>query len=179
MFRLRAPAEDELDRLLAEARAATPTYDGDRNGLRYDEYAGVVGRDWSRACDGLRQWVAHAGADIRITPHDAPLRVSETIIGSGPVVGPLHVTIACRISSVADTAEQFGFTYVTLPGHPERGEETFMLSRDGDKVVLAMSSYSRPAELLSQLGGPVSRLIQRRTNHAYIAGLRNFVAHVP
>jgi uncharacterized protein (UPF0548 family) len=111
-----------------------------------------------------------------ITPHDAPLRVGETVVGCGPVVGPVHVIIPCRISSFVDEPDRFGFTYVTLPGHPECGEETFMLSRERDDVVLTMSSYSRHAELLSRLGGPVSRLIQRRTNEAYIAGMRAFVA---
>jgi uncharacterized protein (UPF0548 family) len=176
VFTLGAPSPAKLDELLERARAASPTFSGATDGLRYDTYSGVIGHDWARACDGLRAWAAHAGADIRVVPEAAPLTVGETIVGCGPVLGPLHVVIPCRISSVVDAADRFGFTYVTLPGHPECGEETFVLSRDGDDVVLTMSSYSRPAELLAQLGGPVSRLIQRRTNHAYIAGMRAYVA---
>jgi uncharacterized protein (UPF0548 family) len=179
VFSLGAPSDAELDRLLAAAKEATPTYDGGREGFRYDEYAGVVGSNWPRACDGLSAWAAHAGAQLSIRPLHAPLRVGETIVASGPVAGPLHVIIPCRISSVVDEPTRFGFSYITLPGHPECGEETFMLSRDSDGVVFTMSSYSRPAELLARLGGPVSRLIQQRTNHAYIAGMRQFVADVP
>lgn len=122
----------------------------------------------------MRAWRAHAGARLEITPHDAPLRVGETVIASGPVLGPVYVIIPCRISRVVDSADRFGFTYVTLPGHPECGEETFMLSRSGADVVLTMSAHSRHAELLTKLGGPISRLVQRRTNHAYIAGMQAF-----
>ncbi|HVT76088.1 MAG TPA: DUF1990 domain-containing protein [Acidimicrobiales bacterium] len=176
MFRLGAPSDADLSELLDAARASAPSYTGDRSGLRHDEYRGNVGRDWERARDGLRAWAAHAGAGLRIDPAAAPLEVGQTVIASGAVAGPLHVIIPCRISHVVDEADRFGFTYVTLPGHPECGEETFMLSRDGEEVAFTMSSYSHPAELLARLGGPVSRLVQRRTNHAYIAGMRAFVA---
>jgi uncharacterized protein (UPF0548 family) len=162
--------------LLDAARAAAPTYTVRDDSFRYDEYSGVVGRDWDGARDGLREWCAHAAADLAITPHDAPLRVGETVIGTGPVLGPVHVIIACRISNVLDEANRFGFTYVTLPGHPECGEETFMLSRADGEITFTMSAYSRPAELLAQLGGPVTRFMQRRANAAYIAGMKAYIA---
>jgi uncharacterized protein (UPF0548 family) len=175
VFRVGAASDAEVAALLETARAASPTYDGNHDGFRADTYSGVVGRDWSRACDGLRAWAAHAGANLTIAPQNAPLRVGETVIATGPVARPLHAIIPCRISHVVDDPDHFGFTYVTLPGHPECGEETFMLSRDGDDVVFTMSSWSRHAELLTKLGAPVSRFVQRRTNHAYIAGLKAFV----
>ncbi len=90
-------------------------------------------------------------------------------------VGPLHVVVPCRIAYVVDEVDTFGFAYVTLPGHPECGEEAFMLERIADGITFTMSSHSRPTELLAQLGGPVSRLIQRRANQAYIEGMRRYV----
>jgi uncharacterized protein (UPF0548 family) len=187
MFRFGTPSQVELDDRLTAARAASPSFDRPGAtksstsiaGFRFDTYRGRVGSgeaDWTRAKDGLREWAAHAGANLAVVPPNADLANDQTVVLYGPVVGPLQVIIPCRISYVVDEPTRFGFAYITLPGHPECGEEAFMLSRDEAAVVFTMSSYSRPAELLSRLGGPVSRVIQRRTNDAYIDGMRRFIS---
>jgi uncharacterized protein (UPF0548 family) len=186
LFSLRRPSADALQRVLEASRGRAPTFDhvgstrsgAPVDGFRFDTYSGVIGHgdaDWNIAKDGLRAWAAHAGFGASVTPPDAPLVEGETVVLAA-AVGPLHVVIPCRIVYVVDEADRFGFAYVTLPGHPECGEEAFMLERSNDEITFTMSSHSRPAELLAQLGAPVSRAVQRRANHAYIEGLRKYVA---
>jgi uncharacterized protein (UPF0548 family) len=147
-------------------------------GFRHDSYSGALGRgraDLQAGRDGLRAWAAHTGAGVSISPPTEPLAVGATVIGTTSV-GPMHVLIPCRVVYIVDEDDRFGFAYATLPGHPECGEEAFVVALTGeDDVTFTISSHSRPAEFLARLGGPVSRFVQRRTNQAYLAALRAFV----
>lgn len=185
MFLLTRPGQKRVEKVLLASRSAKPTFDhtgATRStspvaGFRFDTYSGVVGHgtpDWSAACDGLRVWAAHSGAGVSVTPVSGRLTEGDTVIASTRV-GPLHVVIPCRIVYVVVEPDRYGFAYATLPGHPECGEEAFMLSRSDDDVVFTVSAHSRHAELLAKLGAPVSRVVQRRTNNAYVAGLRAYV----
>jgi uncharacterized protein (UPF0548 family) len=186
MFQFRRPSAQQLERVLAASIAAAPTFEpvgatqsATRvSGFRFDTYSGIIGhgaRDWPAARHGLKVWAAHTGAGASLTPDDAPVAENQTIVVTTRV-GLLHVLVPCRVAYVVDEPNRFGFAYVTLPGHPECGEEAFMLTRgDDDLITFTMSSHSHPAELLARLGGPVSRVVQRHTNLAYIAGLRRFV----
>jgi uncharacterized protein (UPF0548 family) len=70
---------------------------------------------------------------------------------------------ACRILSVVDEADQFGFTYGTLPGHAESGEERFRVERaHGDAVWYDILAFSRPRHILARLGRPWTRIVQKR-----------------
>ncbi len=186
MFRLTRPTAAKIERVLESARAATPTFDhigATRSeapvpGFRYNSYSGEVGHGlaaFRAARDGLRVWAAHVGAGVSVTPPTEPLAAGATMVGSTRV-GPLHVLLPCRVVSVVDEPRQFGFAYATLPGHPECGEESFIVGLAGDgTVTFSVSAHSRHAELLARLGAPVSQLVQRQTNNAYVAGLRAFV----
>jgi len=66
-----------------------------------------------------------------------------------------------------------GFTYRTLAGHPELGEETFCVEKDlttGDLQV-ALRSWSRPGLWIVQLAAPVARSLQRHANSAALERL--------
>src|SRR5262249_4646971 len=57
-----------------------------------------------------------------------------------------------------------GFAYGTLRGHGEQGEETFIVEwrRDDDSVWHDLRSFSRPGHLLTALGYPIARMLQKR-----------------
>ncbi len=65
-----------------------------------------------------------------------------------------------------------GFTYRTLEGHPEVGEETFQVikQRDG-AVVLRIEAWSRPNLWYVRLFAPLARWIQKRAAKAAVAHL--------
>jgi uncharacterized protein (UPF0548 family) len=90
-------------------------------------------------------------------------------------LGPVRISAPCQVVWADDDpdAGQAGFGYGTLPGHPESGEEAFVLTRGADDVVwLTVRAFSRPATLLTRLGGPVGRLLQRRVTTQYANALR-------
>lgn len=75
---------------------------------------------------------------------------------------PLHRTEEVRPECGYTT----GFTYRTLAGHPELGEETFAVEkRDDGRVWVTLRSWSRPGLWLTRLGWPIARWWQRRASH--------------
>ena len=123
---------------------------------------------FAHAADRLMTWRMHTGAGLRVA-------ASAERVAEGGVVrcrlGPLPVP--CRVVWVVDEPDRVGFGYGTLPGHPEAGEEAFVVSRDaGGVVTLTVSAYSRPGLLLTRLAGPVGRLGQRLMIRRYAGALR-------
>ena len=85
---------------------------------------------------------------------------------------------ACRIVWTIDDDRTFGFGYGygTLPGHPECGEESFVIRRDGTGVGFEVDAFSRPRQAVARLGGPITRALQVRTLRAYLTGMQRWVA---
>jgi uncharacterized protein (UPF0548 family) len=135
--------------------------------LRTDAHVGEGDAAFRTASEELMTWRMHAGAGLRVA-------ASSTRVHEGAVVvcrlGPLR--IPCRVVWVVDDPDTRGFGYGTLPGHPEAGEEAFVLTRQGDEVRLTVSAYSRPGLLLTRLAGPVGRWGQRAMLRRYAAALR-------
>lgn len=73
-------------------------------------------------------------------------------------IGPLALLAPCRVV----WADSGGFGYGTLRGHPESGEEAFLVSRDsGDQVWLTVTAFSRPAVWFTRAAGPLVPAMQR------------------
>ena len=85
------------------------------------------------------------------------------------------LVFACRITDVVDDEHQFGFTYATLPGHPETGFETFRLELLNDVVQLHIEGASRPAMLLNKLSGPIGTRLQQQVTERYITSMRSAI----
>lgn len=80
--------------------------------------------------------------------------------------------IPARVVYVVDEPGRRGFAYGTLPGHPERGEEAFIVERMPDgSVWLVIRAFSRPAGPLIWLGYPVARLLQSFYTARYLRAL--------
>lgn len=91
----------------------------------------------------------------------------ERLVHAGDVAilrwgrGPLSLRIPVRIIYLIDEPTRRGFAYGTLPGHPESGEEAFVVEqRDDDSVWLTIRGFSRPAHPALWLVHPVLRLAQ-------------------
>ncbi|MFC5501873.1 DUF1990 family protein [Lysinimonas soli] len=69
--------------------------------------------------------------------------------------------IPARVVYVIDEPDRKGFAYGTLPGHPERGEEAFVVERRADDSVwLVIRAFSRPANAFFWAAYPALRLLQ-------------------
>jgi uncharacterized protein (UPF0548 family) len=187
MIRLSRLSSAETDQLLRTIANEPVTYSevgGTSNATLPPRYhhvreSVVVGRgddDFRRGQEALREWAAHKQIGADVLPSDAKLNPGVTVLVTVPI-GPVVVIAPCRIVSVTDTADAFGFAYGTLPGHAECGEESFTIRRDRDgQIVFEVVAFSRPSDLLVRLGGPVSRQLQRRATRGYLEGVRRFVA---
>ena len=84
--------------------------------------------------------------------------------------GPLAIRAPVRVVYLLDEPDRQGFAYGTLPGHPETGEEAFVLTRGADgRVTFAISAFSRPVSLLARVAGPAGVLTQRWVTGRYCA----------
>lgn len=130
--------------------------------VRHRVVRGGTEADRAALADDVRTWRLHRTAGVRIeadVPAAAGVHV-VSVLGAGPVVlrGP------CRVL----WADDEGFGYGSLAGHPVAGEEAFRVTRDaaGD-VWLEVEAYSRPVLPWSRAAGPLVPLAQR----AYVLNL--------
>jgi len=180
---LRRLSASQRDALVAQARVASPTYEplGASRGeelprgfhhVRVRERIGDAAA-FERAITGLRTWVAHEGAGLGIYPHE-PVAPGVTVIVVTSV-GPIHIVAPCRVVAVFKEPDSFGFAYGTLPGHPERGEESFIVERRDDATYFCVSAFSRPVDPWARWSGRVGRAVQRSITRRYVNALRRFV----
>lgn len=128
-------------------------------------------RDFDGAARDLFEWKMHARAGLRVQASDIPLR-QNTVVLMRWGLGPVAVKIPCRVLDVIDEPHRRGFAYGTLPGHPEAGEERFLVERlEDSRILFTITAYSRPASPLAKLGGPISRAAQSVMTQRYLTAL--------
>lgn len=186
MFVLGRPSEARLARTLERVRGARLTYteEGATAGalppgyhhVRASRVLGTGEAVYAAACDGLRTWQLHRGQGFLVAPADPPLEVGTDVVTAVRLAGPVHVLAACRIVWTVDEPDRFGFAYGTLPVHPARGEESFVVVRSpSDEVQAEIVAFSRPRHPLVRLGGPVARRQQAAATAGYLAALDRHV----
>lgn len=180
----RRPTQKALDRLVATAAEHTPTYPGrgaSLTGAHPDGYHWhgselTVEAGWNQARDAIRAWAGHRSTGAILSPERPPLVEGSTMAFGVRVLG-IWATGACRIVEVIDSGDEFGFSYGTLPHHPEEGEELFAVRDNGDgTVTFRVAAFSRPAGLLTTVIGPIGRLIQRTMTRRYLRGFADFAS---
>ncbi len=169
----------EADRL----RTASLTYDevGATRGRLPDGYhhvseAFVIGQGrtaYDDAVDALLHWRVQRGAGLRVTASAASVELGAVaIVRLG--WGPLALRAPVRVVEVVDEPSCRGFAYGTLPGHPESGEELFLVGIEPDGTVrLRIIAFSRPVSPLARAVGPVGRIAQRLITRRYGRALRD------
>jgi uncharacterized protein (UPF0548 family) len=126
---------------------------------------------FQRAADGLFGWHMHRTAGFAVASSgQRAMPGTVVILRAGPAVAGL--TIPCRVVYVVEEADRRGFAYGTLPGHPEQGEEAFLVSIAGNQVRFGIRAFSRPAWLLARAGGPFTRVIQQYATDRYVQAAR-------
>jgi uncharacterized protein (UPF0548 family) len=122
---------------------------------------------FERAGAAVLAWRAQRGAGLRVTP---PGDVRE---GADVVLGRLGLRIPCRVIRVLREPDRTGFVYGTLPGHPECGEEAFLVTRDADGTVwFRIRAFSRPGRWYTRAAGPLARAAQLAATRLYLRALR-------
>ena len=128
---------------------------------------------FERSRAALWQWAMQRRAGFEIYPPDTVPEEGVTLLLVRRV-GPLRIVVPGRVVWTVDDAGASGFAYGTLPGHPERGEEAFLVERDHDGDVWAVvRAFSRHATWYARLGGFVAGWVQRRVTELYLDALRS------
>ena len=147
-------------------------------GFNQDHYSAVIGTGedtFHRAVEGLQSWQAHRLPFVRVVPPDTEIRPGANVI---VLLGPRWLAVAapCRVVAVVNEPSRWGFAYGSLPGHPEQGEEAFVVSiADDGTVVFEVTAFSRPADPFLRCSGPLGRALQKRGSRGYLRALRRFV----
>ncbi|HRG96363.1 MAG TPA: DUF1990 domain-containing protein [Polyangiaceae bacterium] len=184
MFHLLLPTDDAIRSTLrglaeapftyAEVGATLAPLAAAPRGFVLDRYGVELGRGrrvFERACGALARIENYPASFTRIVrAHDelAPGALFAAVaahLGFGSV----H---PCRVIHVVREPERFGFTFGTLPGHAECGEESFTVTMSDDRVRYDVLAFSRPSGLLARLGAPVARAYQRRFQRETLATMR-------
>ncbi|SNY53828.1 DUF1990 family protein [Paractinoplanes atraurantiacus] len=119
------------------------------------------------AAEGLFTWQMHRGAGLTVVGHPAPAATGVDV-----TLRLAWLTIPCRVVYTIEEQNRRGFAYGTLPGHPERGEEAFVVELTGaGDVVFHIRAFSRPASLLARAGGPLTRVVQEFATDRYVRAL--------
>ena len=135
--------------------------------LRVSRVVGSGQELFAAAAERLLTWQAHRGAGLRV--EGAPRAVQGARMRSGLTLGPVTLWAPCEVVYVVDEPRRKGFAYGTLTGHPESGEEAFLLTlQEDDQVRFDVTAFSKPARWYSWLGGPVTRVVQRRVTEGYV-----------
>lgn len=130
-----------------------------------------AGRDFAAAVHDLMTWQMHQRCGLRVSASSPEIQ-TDTVTVMRLGLGPAALTIPCRVVYIVDEPDRRGFAYGTLTGHPESGEEAFILHHRADgRTDFTVSAFSRPASLITKLGGPLATQAQHLMTCRYLRSL--------
>jgi uncharacterized protein (UPF0548 family) len=139
--------------------------------LRRSTVIGSGPEAFAAAAAMLFSWQVQLRAGLRVSPSSVVAEPGAVVVLSLGA-GPIRTNAPCRVVYVIDQPDRRGFAYGTLPGHPECGEEAFILARHDDgAVTFDITAFSRPATLSAKAAGPAGRAIQRHITTRYLRAL--------
>ncbi len=176
MLSLQKPSVESIRRFLSEQSALDFSYPAvgatattppaghvvDRTRVKLGEGALV----FDLAVAALQRWEQFRLGWVEAWSPDTPIQPGQVVAVMGWAVGMWWLN-ACRIVYVLDEfgpIRRFGFAYGTLPCHAESGEERFLIEWDraDNSVWYDILAFSRPNQLLTRLGYPFVRRLQKR-----------------
>lgn len=114
----------------------------------------------------LQNWEQFKLGWVEASPRETAIQPGQSVAVMARAGGMWWLN-CCRIVYVVDESGplvKFGFAYGTLPDHVESGEERFLIewNREDQRVWYDILAFSRPNHLLTRLGYPLVRRIQKR-----------------
>jgi uncharacterized protein (UPF0548 family) len=140
-------------------------------GKRSSRTLGQGDADFDEAVARLRAWGAHRGIGAVVHPAGAPLEEGLDVVVEMRR-GPVAVVVPCRVVQVVDEPGRLGFAYGTLPGHVEKGEESFLVEKGDDGTVTGTVTVDAAlGTLAAKLAAPMVFVIQRWATKRYLSAL--------
>ena len=103
------------------------------------------GDRFQRAGQAVRAWAAQRGVGIKVYP-GTPVAAAEAFVLALPLPGAGWAVAPGRVAYLLDEPSRTGFAYGTLPGHPERGEEAFLVIRADGRLRFEVVAFSKPRD---------------------------------
>ncbi|PTT67801.1 DUF1990 family protein [Arthrobacter sp. HMWF013] len=177
------------DKRLVGGRLDYPGVGATENGRPPEGYPSLVSQAYlgdgaalyRRVAQGILTWELQRRSGLRVRAESDVVRPGTRVV-SGFGVGPFRINAPCEVVWVrrpvaGDGPQSAGFGYGTLPGHPARGEEAFEVEIDATgRVFLKITAFSKPANWIYRVGGPVTRAAQRYVTSRYLEGARQLAA---
>lgn len=139
--------------------------------LRRSQVIGAGTAAFAAAAGVLLSWRVHTGAGLRVIA-SRPVAEPGMVVMLSTRAGPIRIAAPCRVVYTVAEPRRQGFAYGTLPGHPESGEEAFIIEHQpDDTITFTITAFSRPATATARIAGPLGRLIQRRITIRYLCTL--------
>ena len=139
---------------------------------RHTVWLGSGEATFQQARAALRDWQTHRSNWLQLFPASSPPTEGQTVLVLLKAAG-LCLSFGCRVVRVIDEARRYGFIYGTLAGHPESGEELFVIEwQPDDRVSFTLSAVSRPANLLYALGRPFGTLMRGLGTRQYLTSMQ-------
>lgn len=115
-------------------------------------------------------WQMHERAGLRVVADGPVAEEAEAVVLLG--LRSLAIKAPVRVVYVVDEPSRKGFAYGTLSGHPECGEESFVLDIDeGEMVTFTIRAFSRGATWWARAAGPAGRGAQAMITRRYLQAL--------
>ncbi|MFE7096339.1 DUF1990 family protein [Streptomyces erythrochromogenes] len=131
--------------------------------LRHRTHLGHGRAVFESAGAAVTTFHAHRAAGLRVRAGVGAVRPGiRIVVGIGR--GPLRVEAPCEVVWTAYEPARIGFAYGTLPGHPECGEESFVVDMAPDGTVwFTVTAFSRPNRWYTRLAGPLVPFVQQHS----------------
>lgn len=144
-------------------------------GFRRFEQTVVVGEGdalWERAATDVLLWRVKTRSGFEVHPSETPV-----VVGARPTIvagwGDVRILEPVEVVAVVEQPNRVGFAYRTLPGHPVRGEEAFLVRRVDGRVEFTIRSLTRPASSgIWRVLYPALRVAQLVARRRYVRALR-------
>jgi uncharacterized protein (UPF0548 family) len=167
--------------IVARSRAAAPTYDHVGSTLRDGPHAAAPrslteaaqvearGQAFDDVKQALRSWQPQRAIGATAGPPAIGPDLGETVVfGFG--VGPARLLAPLRIVAVVDEPDRYGYAYGTLPGHPLRGEELFLVEQTPEGLTVTIRVQAQPAGAM-RFFAPLIHYLRRFALRRYLAAL--------
>lgn len=190
MITIRRPTDNQIRKMLQDVAKAPFTYDAvgcvsreTPSGFKRDDARFLLGTDedtWLAARAAIQAWAMFPAEMATMVRLSDKIETGTVVAVVCPSLGTWAISPA-RILSTEDSSvgdvHRFGFTYGTLPGHIECGEELFCVEWNTatDEVSYRIAAVSRPMHILCWLAYPYTRMMQAKFRRLSGQSMQRFV----
>jgi uncharacterized protein (UPF0548 family) len=130
---------------------------------------------FSLLAEGIRNWEVHRRSGLHVLADGLAREGGNVAIAQR--FGLPAVVLSCRVVWTLDEPQRDGFGYGSLTGHPEAGEEAFLVELDPDGAVrFRVFGFTSPGTVVTAATRPLTRALTRRALLGYLRAARSVVA---